>query len=87
MGTVTGGAGRTGARESRGPVPVRSARADQANESVKERWIAGVAYWPRMNTSSVSSAVLLDYEQVRYRDFAPARPTEKRIIVHMLFSF
>ena len=61
--------------------------ADQSNVSVKERWITGVAYWPRMTTPSVSSAFLLDYEQVNYNDFAPARPTEKRIAVHMLVSF
>lgn len=61
--------------------------ANQSNDSVKERWIAGVAYWPRMTTPSVSSAFLLDYEQVNYADFTPARPTEKRLAVHMLVSF
>ena len=60
---------------------------NQANDSVQERWIAGVAYWPRMNTATASSAVLLDYEAVRYRAFSPARQTEKRIMVHMLVSF
>jgi hypothetical protein len=60
---------------------------DQSNASVKERWIVGVAYWPRMTTGSVTAAVLLDYEQVRYSDFAPARPTEKRIALHTLLSF
>lgn len=61
--------------------------ANQSNSSLKERWISGVAYWPRMTTASVSSAILLDYEQVNYSDFAPARPTEKRIALHMLVSF
>ena len=60
---------------------------NQANQGVKERWIAGVAYWPRMTNASVSSAILLDVEQVRYRDFVPARPTEKRITLHGLLSF
>jgi hypothetical protein len=60
---------------------------NHTNQSVKERWIVGVAYWPRMVAASVTSAFLLDYEQVRYRDFAPARPTEKRIALHMLISF
>ena len=55
--------------------------------SVKERWIGGLAYWPRMTNASVTSAVLLDYEQVRYLNFAPARPTEKRIALHGLISF
>lgn len=55
--------------------------------SVKERWIVGAAYWPRMVAAGVSSAFLLDYEQVRSRDFALPRPTEKRIALHMLISF
>ncbi len=55
--------------------------------SVQERWIGGVAYWPRMTNASLSSAILLDYDEVRYRDFAPARPTEKRITLHVLVSF
>ena len=62
-------------------------RPDQRNQSVKERWIGGLAYWPRMINSSVISAVLLDYEQVRYRDYAPAQPIEKRIALRMLLSF
>jgi hypothetical protein len=61
--------------------------ANQASHSIKQRWIAGVAYWPRVNAASVSSAFLLDYEEVRYRDFAPARPTEKRIVLHMFVNF
>jgi hypothetical protein len=40
-----------------------------------------------MTVASVSSAILLDYEQVDYDRYTPARPTEKRIAVHMLFSF
>jgi hypothetical protein len=53
----------------------------------KERVIAGVAYWPPMPASSVTTAFLVDVEQVRYTDFVPARPTEKRLAVHMLVNF
>jgi len=60
---------------------------DDRNDSRKERLIAGVAYWPKMPATSVTSAFLLDVEQVKYTDFAPARPTEKRIAVHMLVNF
>lgn len=60
---------------------------NHANQSLKERWIAGVAYWPRMNVGSVSSAFLLDYEHVQYTDFVPTRPAERRIAVHMLVAF
>ena len=60
---------------------------NERNDSKKERWIGGIAYWPKVTVATVSSAILLDYEQVRYRDFSPARPTEKRIAVHMLVNF
>jgi len=54
---------------------------------VKERWIGGAAYWPRMRSSSYSAAFMLDYEQVNYHEFEPPRPTEKRLAVHMLVAF
>jgi hypothetical protein len=60
---------------------------NQANDSVKTRLIAGVAYWPRVTVSSVGAAFLLDFERIGYSDFTPARPTEKRIILHMLLRF
>ncbi len=62
-------------------------RPDRANDSVKDRWIAGVAYWPSMRVASVSAAFLLDYELVRYRRFAMPQPDEKRLALHMLVSF
>lgn len=34
-----------------------------------------------------TTALLLDVERVTYTDFAPARPTEKRVAVRMLVSF
>jgi hypothetical protein len=57
------------------------------NNSKKERFIGGIAYWPKMTVASVNTAILLDFEQVKYRDFTPARPTEDRIAVHMLVTF
>jgi hypothetical protein len=62
-------------------------RPDRANDSVKDRWIVGVAYWPSMRVASVSAAFLLDYELVRYRRFAMPQPDEKRLALHMLVSF
>lgn len=55
--------------------------------ALKQRWIAGAAYWPRMRSASVSAAFLLDYELVTYEDFAPARPTERRLAAHLLVAF
>ncbi len=60
---------------------------NESNDSLKQRVIAGVAYWPRMPTAAVQSAILLDYEQVNYEKYATSRPTEKRLAVHMLISF
>ena len=58
---------------------------DQPGE--KQRWITGVAYWPAMRSSSYSAAFLVDYERVDYADFAPARPNERRLAVHMMVAF
>jgi hypothetical protein len=60
---------------------------NRASRSVKTRTIAGVAYWPRMATASLTSAVLLDLEQVRYRNYMPSRQTERRLTVHLLLQF
>jgi hypothetical protein len=60
---------------------------NDANDSHKDRVIAGVAYWPKMSVTTVTSAVLFDVEQVTYTDYAPARPTEKRVAVHVLLTF
>jgi hypothetical protein len=54
---------------------------------LKQRWVAGAAYWPRMRSASYSAAFLLDYERVTYEDFSPARPNERRLAVHMLVAF
>jgi hypothetical protein len=60
---------------------------DQSTERVKDRWITGVAYWPRMPSSRVTLAALLNFEQVRYENYTPAVPTEKRLALHMLVNF
>jgi hypothetical protein len=51
-----------------------------------DRAIAGVAYW-FPHQGNVSSALLLDYEQVNNDDYAPVRSDEKRWAVHMLINF
>jgi hypothetical protein len=54
---------------------------------LKQRWIAGAAYWPRMRGASYSAAFMLDFERVAYEDFDPPRPNERRLAVHMLVAF
>ncbi len=52
----------------------------------KHRFIGGIAYW-FPTTAGVSSALLLDYEEVSYRDPNPVKPREQRYALHSLFSF
>jgi hypothetical protein len=52
----------------------------------RNRGIAGIAYWfPRQG--AVSSALLLDYEWVNNRSYAPPRRDERRIALHALVNF
>jgi hypothetical protein len=53
----------------------------------RKRTIAGVAYWlPHQGT--VSSALLLDFEQVKSNGFTPVNPpTQQRIALHTLVNF
>ena len=55
------------------------------NDSKKTRTIVGVAKWYTFD--KVSTALMLDGENVNYSDFSPARPDEKRYAVHMLVNF
>jgi hypothetical protein len=58
---------------------------DTSDDSRKNRTIAGVAYW--LPVTGASAAFLLDYEQVDYEHFAPARPKEQRVALHCLVNF
>jgi hypothetical protein len=58
----------------------------QGTAQRKDRMIGGLAYWFPVQ-KGVAAALLLDYEQVRYRNFSPARPKEERYAVHTLFNF
>lgn len=56
-----------------------------SDSSRKNRTIGGIAYW--LPIQGASSAFLLDYEQVDYKNFTPSRPKEQRIAVHCLVNF
>jgi hypothetical protein len=59
---------------------------DDTNDSKRDRAIYGVAYWlPHQGT--VSSAFLLDYEQVKNKNFATPIPRQQRIALHALVNF
>jgi hypothetical protein len=52
----------------------------------RKRLIAGVAYW-LPHQGNVSSALLLDFEQVKSNGFTPNPPTQQRIALHTLVNF
>jgi hypothetical protein len=56
------------------------------NDAHRKRLIAGVAYW-LPHQGNVSSALLLDFEQVKSNGFTPNPPTQQRIAVHTLVNF
>ena len=62
-------------------------KPDDRNDSKKKRTIAGLAYWFTVFKPGVTTALLGDYEYLKYDDFTPARPTEKRYALHMLVNF
>lgn len=61
-------------------------QASTTAEGERGRTIAGIAYWfPRQG--SVSAAMLLDYEYVTNRSYAPVRADERRWALHALVNF
>lgn len=55
-------------------------------DAQKKRTLVGLAYWFKMPKSGLSTAILGDYEQVKY-DTPLAKPTEKRYELKTLFNF
>jgi hypothetical protein len=56
------------------------------NDSVRSRFIGGVAYWfPHQGT--VTTVLLFNMENVTNDDFTPVRPDERRYSLHMLVNF
>jgi hypothetical protein len=68
------------------PGGAASATAITSPDAKNQRTIAGLSFWfPKQG--SVSAALLLDYEQVKYSDWAPAKATQERVFLHSLISF
>jgi len=53
----------------------------------RDRTIAGIAWWMPQTGARGSAALLLDLEQVRYRNDPNDRPTDRRVFVHGLLTF
>jgi hypothetical protein len=57
-----------------------------SGSGIDKRLITGIAYWfPKQG--NVSSALLLDVENVKFSEFSPAKPTQQKIFLHALISF
>jgi hypothetical protein len=56
------------------------------DSQVRNRTIAGVAYW-FPHQGSVSSALLLDYDGQTFDNFAPSQPKNSKVAVHALINF
>lgn len=52
----------------------------------RDRMLAGIAYW-FPHEGSVSTALLLDVDQLKFHNFAVGQPTQTRIGVHALVNF
>jgi hypothetical protein len=55
------------------------------DDDVKRRALTGLAYW--LPITGAQAAFLLDMETVAYDNYEPARPSERRIALHMLINF
>jgi hypothetical protein len=58
---------------------------DNANQK-RDRQIVGVAYW-FPHQGNVSTALLLDYDNATFKNFATPQPTQRKIAVHGLVNF
>jgi hypothetical protein len=68
------------------PGGTASPTAIASPDGLSQRTIAGVSYWfPKQG--GVSAALLVDYEQVKFSNWSPARPAQERLFVHSLISF
>ena len=53
---------------------------------LRKRTILGVSYW-FPHQGSVSTAILVDYDNATFPDSVPAQPSQTKIAVHGLVSF
>jgi hypothetical protein len=57
-----------------------------ANNSERTRAIVGVSYW-FPHQGNVSTALLLDFDDAKFKNFATPQPEQKRIAIHALVNF
>jgi hypothetical protein len=65
-----------------------SFRPNTASPDARQnRSIAGIAYWFPHPGGNATAALLLNYERVKFKNFATPTPTQERIILHGLINF
>jgi hypothetical protein len=63
-----------------------SLKPDGSKDATKKRTIGGVSYWFPVE-KGVSTALLVDYDRVRYDRFSPAQKDDTKYAIHALFQF
>jgi len=58
---------------------------DARTDEDKRRLLTGLAYW--LPIKAAQGAFLLNFENVEYRHFTPARPRERRLALHVLINY
>jgi hypothetical protein len=58
----------------------------ELNNQVRERTIAGIAYW-FPHQGSVATALMLDVDNATFDGFSPVQPKQRRIAVHAFVNF
>ena len=76
--------------KGRGPEVLLRFDAYKPNTAVvgqqRKRLIVGAAYWfPHQGT--ITSCLLVDFEQVTFHNFSPTQPTQQKLMVHGLINF
>ena len=59
---------------------------NKSTNQERTRTIVGVSYW-FPHQGAVSTALLLDYDDAKFKNFAPVQPEQKKIAIHALVNF
>ena len=57
-----------------------------ASNQTRTRFIGGIAYW-FPHQGSVSTALLLDYDDAKFNNFSTPQPEQKKLAIHALVNF
>ncbi len=59
---------------------------DLSPKPKRKRFIAGLAYWPKLEGGK-TVAFLLDYDELKVENITPLPPKDKRWALHTLWNF